>query len=238
MGKALAVLILSALAGAIFYWNNRPGVSDAYLKRYGSLFQSNYDEANSFMDPLCVPAGPFPLDTRNKARSCDRCADLVSAGLLTQESIQEGERTYTVLKLTAAGRPFYTEDADPEVLAIVKKRLVEQGKANQQPDAKRLASPRFCFGKKRFHHLEDALSPLNGSDGTRYLSAKVVAEAKDLDPIVWDPKLADLKLEPPPPPEPGKPALYKAEVITLHLMPDGKSAEIDSVRYGAWVNEK
>jgi hypothetical protein len=119
----------------------------------------------------------------------------------------------------------------------VKRRFEARGEKEREPDAAALAKPRLCFGKERFHHIADALSPM-GMGGVTFVSVKIVVEIKDASPLLWDPKLAPLKLTIPPKPKVGQPVLHLPRVVTFRVMPDGKDADVDSMRYGKWVNEK
>jgi hypothetical protein len=228
---ALIFVLACAFAYIVVRWDG--GVTKAVAGRYGALIEKTYRDQDS--EPLCIYAGPFPLELRNKFKRCDHCEDLVAAGLLTKETVEEDKFSFERFDLTESGSAHYEEEADPELLARVKRRLEARGE-KREPDADALANPRLCFGKERFHHIAEALGPFHlGAD--TYVSVKVVAEVKDPSPLLWDPKLAPLKLTIPPKPKPGEPVLQLPRIVTFRMMP-GDRAEIDNMRYGAWVNEK
>lgn len=227
-------------------------VSNDYQQRYAAAFETAYNTSRIEI-PLCIFIGPFPFEAKPGKPPCEACADLVAAGLATQDFVSEGNQTWLKYDLTETGRSLYTEDVDPDRYAEVQKRYAASGRPDQVPDLSKsaYAKPRLCFGKERFHHIADALPPMN-IGGSNYISVKLVSEARELNPIVWssamagltvesdqwEQKLAGSKLLIPPMPEPGQPALYPPQVVTFLMLQDG-TADIDpSMRYGAWVDEK
>jgi hypothetical protein len=210
------------------------GVSSDFQNRYGALIEKTYNDHD--WQPLCVVAGPFPLETRGNKR-CEHCEDLVAAGLLTKETVEKGNASLERFDLTESGSEHYKEDADPDLLASVRRRVEARGEKWRESNAAALAKPRFCFGKERFHHIAEALSPLRDGAIT-FVSVKLVTEVEEASPLLWDPKLSPLKLAIPPKPKAGQPVLQVPRVVTFRVMPGDKDAEIDNLRYGKWVNEK
>jgi hypothetical protein len=213
------------------------GCGSGVSKEQAALFEQTYNEARLDWEPLCIEAGPFPLKARRLSRGCDRCEDLVAAKLLTREVGQEQEDATVRFDLTESGKSHYNEEADPEQVASVKRRYEARREGDRAPDAQALGKPRLCFGKERFHHITESLGPIS-LGGVKFQSVKLVAEVKEPSPLLWDPALAPLKLTIPPRPKEGQPVLYPPRVVTFRIFADGKSAAVDDMRYGKWVNEK
>ena len=210
----------------------RAGVSQEFLNRYGKLFELSYNDAMTD-EPLCVYAGPFPLETKNVYEDCRPCDALTKAGLLREAPFKSEHLTFY---LTGKGEQIYTEEIDWDLVTKVKRRFESQ-ESERVPNARELSKPRFCFGRKLFHHISEALPPFSVG-GTTAISVKIISEARDLNPMLWDSQIANLGLPIPPKPESGKPAFYPPEIVTFTIMSDGNSVAIDDMRYGKWINEK
>lgn len=193
--------------------------------------RTTYDETMIEIEPLCVAAGPFPF--RGGARgTCDKCQVLEQAGFLERRIGDDQSVSYD---LTALGRPLYREAADDEYVALVRERFRRMHET-REVDEKSLERPRMCFGRTRFHHIEDALAPMP-MGGNTYLSVKIVAEARDDSGLLRDARLSVLGLPlPPAPATPDAPLLYPPRVTTFEFVAGDELPEISDVRYGAWVD--
>ena len=189
--------------------------------------QRAFDEANIERDPLCIHVGPFPVH----ARVCPACPGLAKAGFL-QEHLLDGE--IVSYSLTEAGRARYETRPDAERLGLIRTRFERMGKPGEF-DPGRIEDHRLCFGRTRFHAVEEALAPMT-LGGNTYRSVKLVAVATDTSGLLFDPRLAPLGLPIPPRPAAGQPLLYLPQVVTLEYVTGDPQPTLSALRYGAWVD--
>lgn len=221
-------LLLAALAGCRFGAN-------ALSQSTQDKFRKAYDEMAIASEPLCVKAGPFPFRGGSSRASCDRCQALADAGMLKRRVVDDAAGGYVEYALTPLGESAYRFEPDAAFVDLVRARFAKQGR-NEQPNEKALSQPRMCFGTTRFHHIEEALPPLE-IGATSALSVKVVAEVRDPAEALLDGRLAALGIPVPPKPAPGKPVLYPPRVMTLEFHVGDPEPEVSSMRYGKWVDE-
>ena len=177
-------------------------------------------------EPYLIPTGekvlgPFEgADAKYLPNTCDRCDDLVSAGLLDKSvtaSDERGGNGYkTRFKLTSFGRSAYKQN----IRASADSKL-------------RVAEWKFCFGKTQLHHIDEAL-PAMMLGGNTYVGVKYTSEVVDPDPFLFDPKSKPLRLTVP---GKGPPALNPPRVTSIVFYPDGKAEVDDGFRYGKFVNQ-
>jgi hypothetical protein len=217
------ILACVLLAGCRF-----PG--DALNAETRAKMKTVYDEAMIEREPLCVDAVKFPFRGGGSER-CDKCQALEQAGALERRI--EGESvTYS---LTEAGRPLYRFEPDAEYVELVRKRF-ERQHMDREVDEKMLSRPRICFGRTRFHHIDETLAPMR-LGGNEYISVKLVAEAQDTSGLLRDPRLSALGIPlPPAPAEPGAPLLYPPRVTTFEFVNGDPLPSLSDMRYGAWVD--
>ncbi|MBL8516020.1 MAG: hypothetical protein JNM76_03530 [Betaproteobacteria bacterium] len=228
----LAVAIVALLAAC----GKKSGPSKDFLDKYETVFRTAFNE-DQMTEALCVYAGPFPLDRRD-SDDCRLCEALRAAGLLSEDIITESDRTLSRYALTPQGKDVYRDDVNRDAYELAKKRWDHFKSSENPPDALDYARPRLCFGKERYHSIVETLPPVQLGSG-RAISTKLVSEVQDVNSKIWDPQMAPLGLRVPPRPEPGKPVLYPPRVVTFVYEPTFNFAWIDeSLRYGAWINEK
>ena len=186
-----------------------------------------FNEASIEHDPLCVHVGPFPV----RAGVCPACPGLAEAGFAQASHLGEEIVSYS---LTDAGRARYETRPDDAYLALIRARFERMGKPDEF-DPGRIEDHRLCFGRTRFHAVEEALAPLQLGSNT-YRSVKLVAVATDTSGLLFDPRLAPLELPIPPRPEAGKPVLYPPHVVTLEYVTGDPAPTLSDLRYGAWVD--
>jgi hypothetical protein len=164
---------------------------------------------------LCIQAGPFPHDSRDRGIGCQRCNDLEAAGLLERSAAPDSteERPHWIYTLTAKADGVYTTDEDPVT-------------GNR--------GARFCLGRARVHHIV-AGQPALHAFGNMSIGVEYVLEAVDPHPLLFDPASGPLGLQVP---TGNSPKLFKPMVTTIHFTADGaKYLEQDaSFRYGSWMN--
>ena len=193
--------------------------------------QAAYDEVMIDREPLCIEAGPFTFHGGTGA-ACDACQSLEQAGLLERRIGDDQTVSYD---LTDLGRPLYRKEPDPEYVELVRERFRRMHN-DREVDEKALARPRMCFGRTRFHHIEEALPPMS-LGGNQYVSVKIVAEAQDTSGLLRDERLRVLGLNiPPPPADPAQPLLHPPRVTTFEYIPGDPYPTLSDVRYGAWVD--
>lgn len=222
----LALMALSALAGGC-------GKRSLPPEQLASM-QQVFDDAMLDKEPLCILAGPFPYRAGPRRPGCDRCQDLEAAGFLTRRVVDTDREHYVEYALSPQGEPLYRVAPDPEWVASLERR---QQKTFDEKDLKRLERPRMCFGTTRFHGVADALAPLHVGSGRTVVSVKLVAEARDSSGLLFDPRLAALRLPVPPRPEPGQLVLYPERVVTFQSSAVYGALAISDMRYGRWANE-
>jgi hypothetical protein len=199
-------------------------------------------------DRICVNTVPFPYDSASPPpwtpglpisgkgyATCDNCADLAQAGLVSQE----GSR----YELTELGRSAYREKIyDPDSVTESESAKALRQKvlttAHFDPNG---PIPGFCFADKVVvHQVIDALPPLT-MGGTRFQSVKFTVEAVNPSPFMFDPDFKLLHLpQPQQPAKPGDPVLYPPEIVTQRksLVNTDPGMLDGSFRYGAWVNQR
>lgn len=188
-------------------------------------------------ESLCVLTGPFPFEARPRGDKCRNCDTLLSLGLLSSDLINDGDTPVERFNLTVEGRRHYYEALDSETIENIHRQREARGATDTLPPLEDASRPRMCFGKLKFKHIEETLAPMP-MGGVTFLSAKIVAEVQDPSPLLWDAGLAPFKFTIPPKPKDGQPVLTAPRVFTYRIMPDGNDADLDSMRYGKWVNEK
>lgn len=193
------------------------------------------DEGMIVSEPLCLEAGPFPVDSGAVKGTCDKCQALYAQGFLTRMISDDEYKPSVRYDLSDLGRRAFVYKADPELLALVRRRFDEQGRRDETVDAKALGKSRLCFGRTRFHSITDALAPITFG-GTKVFSAKVVTEVRDTSGLLFDPRIRALGLPVPEAPEPGAPALHPPQVWSFQVFPDG-SLDVSDMRYGRWLDE-
>ncbi len=237
--KSLAWLFPSialALVVGLSACSKQKGPSKAFLTQYEDMLRTSFNE-DQMSEALCVYAGPFPLEKR-KPFDCEKCDALRAAGLLSEDVLTDARGTYSRYDLTVQGKDVYRDDVNRDAFEMAKKRWEKYKPSENPPDQYDYARPRLCFGKERYHHIEEALAPIPLGSG-KAVSVKLVAEVKDVNSKIWDPQMAALGMRIPPRPEPGKPVLYPPRVVTFMIDGVFNQAWIDnSLRYGAWINEK
>lgn len=187
-------------------------------------------------EPLCIAAGPFPLNSEVVRGTCDKCEALYEQGFLTRTVSGDGSVGGVIFSLTDLGRRVYRSTPDPERLALVVALLKDRGHPGEQPDLEELGKPRMCFGQTRFRAVVDSLAPITRG-AYRIFSAKVVNEARDTSGLLFDPRTRALGLPLPEVPKPGKPAVYPPIVRSFDIEPDGSLETDDGFRYGIWMDE-
>jgi hypothetical protein len=228
----LVLALLLALSGC----SKQKGPSKAFLTQYEDMLRTAFNE-DQMSEALCVYAGPFPLEKRRDFE-CEKCDALRAAGLLSEDVLSDARGTYSRYDLTVQGKDVYRDDINRDAFEIAKKRWEKFKPSENPPDQYDFARPRLCFGKERYHHIEEALAPVPIGSG-KAVSVKLVAEVKDVNSKIWDPQMAALGMRVPPRPEPGKPVLYPPRIVTFMIDSVFNQAWIDdSLRYGAWINEK
>jgi hypothetical protein len=225
--------------GSGFIKENRVAVETA--------LQNNIDVSRTG----CVLEGPFEADApgdpmiyrADKARSflrsgCDKCADLVAAGLvkIEKEEIKSESGAVSERKvptLTPLGKALYKNEVEDADYKRMKPRLNDDG------SKRKLYEPRFCFGRAKFEKITESLSPFN-IGGNKNVSVKYTATLEDAHPSLYTPEVQAqvkaLKLDIPPKPEAGKTPTYAPRIGNLVIYPDGPEVD-NSFRYGAWVNQ-
>ncbi len=183
-------------------------------------------------DPMCIYQGPFPWRQRDQFIGCDRCDELVRAGLVTKRVV-EGEST---LELTAEGKALYRNDVDVAYKTVVEERRRQLGSTDAPPPEKAFKRPRLCFGKTRFHSITEMLAPM-GDGSEKFQSFKIVREVTDVKPQLYDAAYAEFTAGCNRRPEGSKPALCDAAIYNFVYYGDGLVELRNDVRYGAWVNE-
>lgn len=186
-----------------------------------------FNETSIEHDPLCIYVGPFPV----KSGVCPACPGLAKAGFMQEHYLGEEIVAYS---LTETGRERYETRPSAERLALIRTRFERMGKIGEF-DPGRIEDHRLCFGRTRFHAVEEALAPLS-LNGNTYRSVKLVAVATDTSGLLFDPRLASLELPIPPKPEPGHPLLYPPSVVTLEYIMGDPQPTLSDLRYGAWVD--
>jgi hypothetical protein len=186
--------------------------------------QVAFDEVATEYDPLCVHEGPFPMA---EYTPCRKCEALRQAGFLQLRDEQ--------YQLTPLGEKHFEIDPSPEQVELVRTRFERNpGTGVFAPD--KLRYPRFCFGRTRFHAIDDALQPMMLSSNT-YRSVKLVTVATDTSGLLFDPMLAPLELPvPPKPAKPGDPLLSAPQVVTYEYVSGDPLPTLSDLRYGAWVD--
>lgn len=233
--RTIALLAL-ALGVTLAGCSRQKGPSKAFLSQYEDMLRTAFNE-DQMSEALCVYAGPFPLE-RRKPYDCEKCDALRSAGLLSEDVLTDARGTYSRYELTVQGRDVYRDDINRDAYEISRKRWEKFRPTELPPDADNFARPRLCFGKERYHHIEEALAPLNLGNG-KAVSVRLVAEVQEVNSKIWEPQMAALGMRIPPRPEGGKPVLYPPRVVTFMIDGVFNQAWIDpSLRYGAWLNEK
>jgi hypothetical protein len=234
--KRIFALLCLALLAALTACSKQKGPSKEFLAQYENMFRTAFNE-DQMSEALCVYAGPFPLEKR-KSYDCQKCDALRAAGLLSEDVLTDNRGTYSRYDLTVQGKDVYRDDVNRDAFEMAKKRWEKFKPSENPPDQYDFARPRLCFGKERYHHIEEALSPMPLGSG-KAISVKLVAEVQDVNAKIWEPQMAALDLRIPPRPEPGKPVLYPPRVVTFMIDGVFNQAWIDdSLRYGAWINEK
>ncbi|TZF90778.1 hypothetical protein [Cognatilysobacter lacus] len=223
-----AALYVVLLGGVAACTRSVPSAQEAAIR-------SIVDEGFVANEPLCIAAGPFPLDSAAVRGTCDKCQALYEQGFLARTISGDDSFGSVSYDLTDLGRRVYRTKADAALLALVRRRLKVNGRPGETPDMDALAKPRMCFGQTRFHAVVDSLAPVT-MGAYRVFSVKVVNEARDTSGLLFDPRTRALGLPLPEVPKPGKPALYPPGVMSFDINPDG-SLDTDDMRYGRWVNE-
>lgn len=235
MKRIFALLCLASLV-ALAACSKQKGPPKEFLAQYEDMFRTAFNE-DQMHEALCVYAGPFPLEKR-RPFDCEKCEALRAAGLLSEDVLTDNRGTYSRYDLTVQGKDVYRDDINRDAFEMAKKRWEKFKPSENPPDQYDFARPRLCFGKERYHHIEEALAPIPLGSG-KAVSVKLVAEVKDVNSKIWDPQMAALGMRVPPRPEPGKPVLYPPRVVTFMIDGVFNQAWIDdSLRYGAWINEK
>lgn len=251
--NAFRLAVILTILGGVYWFNQQNDPNKAPVHPLiPKLVNQDLDQKSN----VCVEAGPFPYDTSApptewvnhvgnygtcEAIRCNRCEDLLQAGLLskTQGSQIDAEgvqRTTVRYELTAEGRALYHEDIDDYSVSTSEQPFCQAGAVmtGKTPDTTR--KPGLCFAKAMvFHSVEERLAPAQfGADKVQ--SFKLVAQAVDPQPFIFDPRAkALLKTVP----QPGNPALYPSVLTTLVLAPGGNDGYLDGgIRYGKWLNEK
>jgi hypothetical protein len=165
--------------------------------------------------------GPFQgVERPYLPKTCDRCDDLATAGLLdktvTEKSDGGTTRFVTTFRLTKSGRAAYSESL--------------RSSADSQLQ---VGEWKFCFGKTQLHHIDEAL-PSIMVGGNTYVGVKYTSEVVDPQPFLFDPKSKPLRLKVP---SKGPPALNEPRVTSIVFYPGGKAEVEDGFRYGKFVNQ-
>ncbi len=161
---------------------------------------------------LCLRAGPFPVDTRDRWRlQCDRCEDLNAAGLVERTAGPDAtpDKPQWIYELTELGKSVYTTEED----SVSGDR-----------------SPRFCFGRAKVRRLVSSQPPFT-MGGQKAIGLTYEMEAIDPHPFLFDPKAQPLKM-----PTPGRevPKVFPPVTTTVMLTPWGSYLGTDpSFKYGA-----
>jgi hypothetical protein len=222
----ILILLILVLAG-FTYLNHRATSSvdeDRYREYVGGRaadIERTLNDMLAYGNGVCVFAGPFPYDSREKrdygGSNCDRCDDLAEAGFLTKSVFEYGEhgthKLATTYTLTKAGRSIYFE--------------------RDERGARPYRMARLCFGETVLHRIDEALAPAN-MGGNVYVGVKYTTEVRDPHPYLYDPGAAALGLQTP---SVGKPALFPPRITTIVFYPGGDVDIEDGVRYGKYVKK-
>lgn len=225
MPKHLRLLLILAAAsiGAC-----TPKPSAETIERVRGDANRVFDE----FDPMCVYQGPFPWRESLHPLGCDKCDELVRAGLVAKRET-EGE---AVFELTADGKALYRDDIDTAYKTVVEERRQKLGSSDAAPPEKAFKRPRLCFAKTRFHSIADMLPPMD--DGAeKFQSFKIVREVTDIKPQLYNAAYAALTAGCNRRPEGAQPALCDVAIYNFVYYGDGLVELRNDVRYGAWVDE-
>jgi hypothetical protein len=219
----LALILLCLLLAAC-----EPKPSPETIERV----RADVDRVFAEADPMCIYQGPFPWTYRQYTIGCDRCEQLIRAGLVVKQQ-RDGE---AVFELTADGKALYRQDVDIPYRELVEARRRGQGlTADASLNERIYKRPRLCFAKTRFHSITAMLAPMkNGSE--TFQSFKVVSELSEIDDRLYAPTNAFFTAGCNRRPAAGQPALCDPAIFTF-VYYDGQVELRNDVRYGAWVNE-
>jgi hypothetical protein len=234
----IGMLLFAVVAGA--YWIPRMLVTTPFESaNYAADVTEKMDKIKAALnemleqtDGACLRGEPYlvPKDADVKGqfsgsdasylpKTCDRCDDLASAGFLDKTVTENNDggatRIKTKFRLTSLGRSVFSE------------------KTRNSADSKlSVVEWKFCLGKTRLHHIDEAL-PAMMMSGNTYVGVKFTSEVVDPNPLLFDPKTKALRLTIP---SKGPPALNEPRVTSIAFY-EGKAEVDDSFRYGKFVNQ-
>jgi len=235
----IAILLLAVVAG--LYWIPHMLVTAPFERAgYAADVTNKMDQIKGALnemleqtDGACLRGDPYLIpkdaevtgqftgaDEKYLPKTCDRCDDLATAGLLdktvTENSDAGSTRFATKFRLTKLGRSVYSE------------------KVRSSRDSNlKVVEWKFCFGKTQLHHIDEALPSMMLS-GNTYVGVKFTSEVVNPNPFLFDPKAKPLRLKAP---SKGPPALNEPRVTSIVFYPGGKAEVDDSFRYGKFVNQ-
>lgn len=237
------ILLFAVFAGIylvprlIVAWPFEQARYDEYVTQRMPRIQTLLNQALSERDGVCLhgdpyivylhehkSSGPFALDDDPKIYrpECNRCDDLVEAGLLTKSVSETTDRfgiaTFSArFTLTEFGKSVYIEELKP-------------GRSLDYL----LVNWKFCFGKTTLYKIEETLAPASFG-GDVVVGVKYIAQVIDPHPFLFDPRSRPLRL---PVPSNTTPALFPPRVTTIVFHASGGVDIDDSVKYGKYINER
>lgn len=150
---------------------------------------------------------------------CERCEDLLQAGVL--------EKTEQQSELNGNTRIVPTYNLSPLGLQLYRADI------RQKP--MRVPMPGICLADKLVLHKFNEFQPMQKFGLDRMVGFKYTLEAVKPHPFLFDPANAPLKL---PKPVQQRPALLPPAISTVRIFPGEKDGELDSsLRYGKYVNQ-
>lgn len=169
--------------------------------------KSELDKAVAEM--ACMPAEPFPFVSEEHPNlSCNNCAKLAEAGLLTKEGGKDPASGDTPI----IGRPEVNVRYD----------LSDLGQSAYVPSSagnSAYGASRFCFGKAHVFKITRIFGPVM-LGGQKNIGIRYIAQLDEPNPYISDSRAKLLGIPLPIAVMPGKPVLYPELDITAVINPN------------------